>query len=258
MCAARVRPGTLVRHGRYVWVAWTEPDAGQDVATVVVGRDVSNQDTIAAARATDTDGRRIGRAGLPDGIRDRGFPGLGPRAIPYGVEKITLLAAERGKSVELHVSEPDAVARAAQAFFAGQHPYVSGSTPIPRLVTARVGPRLIVVSGDMTARDMEAMARSVRPVSAEGWDAFRARISEVPVTALLPGLVGVDAYIEISGSTTTIRWAAAFTSDATGATSYTALADVDTGTITSGGFRREYEPGRVVCWFRRAPTERSS
>jgi len=242
----RDSPGRLVRRGKYVWVTWIEPDAGQDLVNVVMGRDVSDREALAAARATDRDARGIARAGLPDGFRDRGFSNLGPRAIPYGVEKITLLGAERGKTVELYVSAPDSVARAEQAFFAAQHPYVSGSTPIPPLVTVRVGPRLIVVSGDMPARDMTAMARSVRPVDAAGWDDFRARVADAPVTALLPGLAGVAAYTEVSGSTSTTRWVAAFTSDATGATAYTALADVDVGRVLAGSFRRDAEPGALV------------
>jgi hypothetical protein len=242
----RDSPGTLVRRGKHVWVTWTEPDAGQDLANVVIGRDISDREALAAARATDRDARGIARGGRPEGFRDRGFSHLGPRAIPYGVEKVTLLGAERGRTVELYISEPDPVARAEQAFFAAQHPYVSGSTPIPRLVTVRVGPRLIVVSGDMPARDMKTIARSVRPTDAAGWDHFRARVADIPVTALLPGLAGVGSYTQISGSTPTVRWAAAFTSDATGATAYTALADADAGMIAGAGFRRAYEGDRVL------------
>jgi hypothetical protein len=156
-----------------------------------------------------------------------------------------LLSAERGKTVDLRTYVADARGRAAQRFFAAQQPLMSHD--FQHELVARVsGSRVAVANGDAPRAVLDALTRSVRPVDDTGWAAFRSRVAETPVLALLPGLAGVGPYTEISGSTATMRWAAAFTSDEAGVTSYTALVDVDAGMIASGGVTVAFEPGRVL------------
>src|SRR5262249_38615811 len=88
------RDATLARRGPYTWVMWPDASGSQDLVDVVITRGLSDAEGTAAARATrgsDAHSLRITKAGLPDGVHDRGQVAVGPGAIPYPAEKLTLL-----------------------------------------------------------------------------------------------------------------------------------------------------------------------
>ena len=233
---------SLVRSGPYTWTTWSDPAGGQDVVDVVITRGVSDDAAVAAARAA-RDGA-IRRKGLPEGFRDRGISPVGPNAVPYGAARITFLRPDAGpgSDVVLYGTSVDASGRAALRFFGGQQGRMSHDFQ-PELAMSIEGDRVAVATGPADA-GLATLARSVTPTDQQGWDAFRARVHDIPASVLLAGLdPGFDV---VDGSTPTTRWAAAFKSDGDTITSFAVLADVDIGRVVHGSFGPQVAPGTLA------------
>jgi hypothetical protein len=239
--------GWLVRNGPYVWVSWPDPSGAQDLGDVVIARGLDDDAALAAARATR--GRdpslHVGKAGLPDGVRDRGVVALSTDALPYGAEHITLLSDPPAHTIDLYTYEADASSRAAQAFFAGEVPRMSHDFQ-DDLVASTTRGRVAVATGLASPKQLAALVRAVRPADEQAWNHLRERVRDVPSGVLLPGIDASTGYTVLEGSTNTARWAAAFKRDGDTVTAYTALVDVDVGTVVGGSALRPYDAAAVT------------
>jgi hypothetical protein len=242
---------TLVRNGAYRWVTWLDPSGAQDVVDVVITRNLDDDAAVAAARGVRGDAWALDvkRAALPDGFRDRGLAPVGPSAIPFGAERITFLRAAGGPDVEVFTTRADGVERAAQRFFAGELRRMShdferaDAVHIDRdRITVASGP-----GGRQTAdrrAPLDDLVISMIPTDEAGWDAFRARVHDIPTSVLLAGL---DPGFEVlDGATDTTRWAAAFKDDGEQITAFSVLADVDIGRVVHGSFAPHVPTGTLA------------
>jgi hypothetical protein len=226
--------GSLVRNGTWVWVAWTSED-NNDVRNVVAARGLTNREVIAAARAARTDPRNngaavaVGRRGLPRGFRELGKFPVGASGVPFDAQHVTLVSTDGTSTIDQYVFSAGAAERAAQHFWFDQLPLLSGRHETSVRVES-IG-RVVVTTGDASKALLTQLGTSVKPIDATQWEAFRQRVAEIPLTALLPGLESVGDYVAIEGTTEGNRWAAVF---ATSGNVYTAVADIDAGMISKG------------------------
>jgi hypothetical protein len=248
------RDATLTRHGPYTWVMWPDASGSQDLGDVVITRNLSDDEAIAAARATrGSDGHplRIAKTGLPDGVRDRGEVAVGPGAIPDHTEELTLLSGPPGRTIELYSWQPNAANGGAQQFFADQDSRMTHDFAKP-VVGDFTAQRSVVVTGAVGRAQLEQLGRSVQLVDSSSWNAFRARVRDVPAAVLLPGLDASTGYAVLDGSTDTTRWVAAFKPDGDTVTAYTALVDVDVGEVVGGSALQPFAVDAVTTLARSA------
>ena len=191
--------------GRYTWVTWA--GEGQDVVNLVSGRDLSDAAVVAAARAAR--GSSIAPKGIPDGLDRLLSADIFPDgAVP--AERITLVDASGTKRVKLEAFDASPLVRAMQQFWVEQSSRREHSGAGGR--TAVLGPQrrpIVVARGDASVAELKSIAASMRATDAAGWQTFRDRVLDLPLTALFPMAANADGVV-IDGATAGTRWGVAF------------------------------------------------
>ncbi len=108
------------------------------------------------------------------------------------------------------------------------------------------------MTGEVSRAELEALGRSVKLVNGSGWNAFRARVRDVPASVLLPGADASNGYAVLDGASDTTRWVAAFKRDGDMITAYTALVDVDAREIAGGSALQPFNAETVTTLARSA------
>jgi hypothetical protein len=221
---------TLARNGPFAWLTWPD-DTSQDVDHLVAGRDLDDEEVIAAARAVQAG--TFPRDGVPDGLRPvRGGGSSSPDYVA-SAQRITLVDASGMKHVDIDVSPGSSAVRATQRFWVEQVARREHENRAQRHATLGPQGRVTVAArGDASTRELRRIASSMRATDAAGWEAFRSRVADLPVTALFPGAPATGAVI-VDGFTGTTRWAVAFDSGPLAA-AYTTIATAEGMTSTAG------------------------
>jgi hypothetical protein len=219
---------SLARNGRFAWLTWPD-DTAQDLLHLVAGRDLGDAELIAAARAVQA--RTFPRRGVPDGLR-----AVRADSSVYGsasAQRITLVDATGKREVELEVSAGSPSIRAAQRFWAEQeskreHEHAPGRAA----VLGRQDRVTVVARGEASPRTLQRIADSMRETDAAGWEAFRGRVADLPVTALFPGSSTANGVI-VDGALEGTRWGVAFESGPL-ATAWSTIVTADLTTSGAG------------------------
>jgi hypothetical protein len=125
-------------------------------------------------------------------------------------QRITLVDATGKQEVELEVSAGSPAIRAAQQFWAEQESKRDHPNGPPRVATlGRQDEVTVVARGEASPRVLQRLADSMRATDAAGWEAFRGRIADLPVTALFPGTPPAGGVI-VDGALEGTRWGVAF------------------------------------------------
>jgi hypothetical protein len=232
--------GRLVRNGKWVWVIWASRD-NYDLGYFVAARGLPDRAVVKAARATrvkDGTVAAIGRRGLPSGFRKVGTFDVAQWGIPFGAERVTLIRGDGRSPIDSYTYTYDSkAARAAQRFWSAQAPLMSRPPPTSdglaetgqRTMLIESGDRAVVLIGAQDASVLRSLGRSFHDVDSAQWEAFRARVGELPVNALLPGYQTLNAPVVFDGFNEGARWAAVLSDDGTRTNVFVSVADPDTG-----------------------------
>jgi hypothetical protein len=226
--------GALARNGRFAWLTWPD-DTAQDLVHLVAGRDLDDEELIAAARAIQAGD--FPRRGVPDGLQ----PVRADSSV-YGsasAQRSTLVDATGKREVELEVSAGSPAIRAAQQFWAEQEAKREHPNGPPRAaVLGRQDGVTVVARGEASRTVLRRIADSMRPTDDAGWEAFRDRVAELPTTALFPGASTASGVI-VDGALDGTRWGVAFESGPIA----TAWSTIVTADLTTSGAGPGVPPG---------------
>jgi hypothetical protein len=204
--------GQLVRNGDWAWVTWS---AVGGVDPLVAAHGLTDNQVIAAARATTVDpegrdGPTIAKSGLPSGFDELAREPIGPDYGPPTAEQITLVKADGTSVISMRVIQAGARARAMVQFWAAQRALRgdpgSDQRRINRAAVRARGDTVIVASGPTSQSTLTKIVGSAKSVDDAAWQAFRRRVLELPVSALVVSTPVRDAVV-LDGRTATTRWA---------------------------------------------------
>lgn len=210
----------LSRNGNFAWVTWPDPDA-QDTFRLVAARGLSDDEVLAAAR---------GR--IPDGIQQLVRAEIGPD-YSAPAQHIDLVDRSGQQHIHLDAFAGSAAVRAMQQFWVQQsalrtHGNGGGGLSV-------IGPQervIVVARGDASARELRRLAASMRATDAAGWESFRRRVADLPVSALFPGAANASGVV-LDGFTDGVRWGVAFDNGQLAA-AYTTIVTADLASMGAG------------------------
>lgn len=238
--------GRLVRSGDWAWITWSS-DA-QDIANLVAGRAVSDDELVAAAtNATIPSGNvpSISEAGLPAGVRKLVTASLYP---DVGTEGVVLVDAKGRAPVILTAYPADVSLAALQRFWVDQVPrraFTSDGSELSTrdAVMLRRGDVVVVVEGNASRDVLNRVAESTMAMGPAAWDTFRARVAKLPLSALGVGS-GKDAIV-LDGYTDGARWAVSYQDGAAETVVHTADS-TSRGSGSSEGFAPLVPRGQIL------------
>jgi hypothetical protein len=226
--------GRLARNGDFVWVTWSGDSS--DTVDVVAARGLDDDAVITAARAAHVSGDRaaaIAASALPDGVtRLVNNAGINPDDT-YPAENVILVDATGDRRITVDVFAATAVERAFTRFWVDQASRRgSGAAPAHAVMAANDG-HAVVARGDVPASVLRVVVASFASVDDAGWQAFRARVAELPVAAFFPQDAQATGAV-LDGATGDTRWAVGWDRGSATPTAWNMILTPD-GTQGGGG-----------------------
>jgi hypothetical protein len=202
-------PARLTRLGALTTI---QGEISTDTPGYVFGRDLTVEQVLAAALAAHYPGwdeaeppAGISALGLPDGFRRVATAPVVPNSTHVG-ETIRLTNADGTNTVTIAAYVGDAAADLMTRFWSATVLHEPCGNTKVRTVRNVDGTNVIVAAG-APQEIVDQVARGLRATDQKGFDAFRAKISDVPATALLDCLhiePGPDVILE--GTQNEVRW----------------------------------------------------
>ena len=227
--------GRLARNGDFAWVTWLG-DA-TDTVHVVAARGVDDDAVIRAAHAARVGGSAtptIPASALPDGVtRQVADAGVYPDYV-YPAQNVVLVDATGEQRVTFEVFDATAAERAFAKFWVAQEPLRGGaSSARTYAVTAERDGRVLVARGAVPKSVLREVVASAAPVDEAGWQAFRARVDELPVAAFFPQNSQANGAV-LDGASNGTRWAVGWDRGSASPTVWNMVLTAD-GTQGGGG-----------------------
>jgi hypothetical protein len=227
--------GRRAHNGDVTWVTWLAP-GGTDVR-VVAARGLDDDAVVAAARAArfPTVGPpTVGGTGVPDGLtRLVVDAGIGPDAA-YPAEQIVLVDGTGGHRITLDVFAADSAERAFVQFWADQEPRRGNASGArTRAAVAQRDGHTVVARGAVDPAVLRALTRATSRTDDAGWEAFRARVADLPVAAFFPQVDRANGAV-LDGASAGTRWAVGWDRGAAQPSAWNMLLTAD-GTQGGGG-----------------------
>jgi hypothetical protein len=212
---------------------------------------------VAAAHSATVDpegrsGPTVPKAGLPSGFTQVASAPIGPDYGPSTAEQTTIVKADGSSVISTRVMTAGRGAEALVRFWAAQRALRGDAGSDQRTITRAAvharGGTLVVASGPVSQATLAKIVGSAKPVDDAAWQAFRARVLELPAAAVLLSRPARDAVV-IDGRTAATRWALSI--DPSGMTLATVIAaegwsggggggppdpDLSAPIVTLGGF----------------------
>jgi hypothetical protein len=227
--------GRLARNGDFTWVTWLGDSS--ETVHVVAARGLADDAVIQAARSA-----RVGAGGppsipastLPDGVtRLVADAGMYPDSV-YPAENVVLVDATGEQRVSFEVFEATGAERAFTKFWAAQDsPRGAASSAQTRAVTAVRDGRVLVARGAVPKAVLRDLVASAVPVDDAGWQAFRNRVDDLPVTAFFPQNSQANGAV-LDGASNGTRWAVGWDRGSANPTAWNMVLTAD-GTQGGGG-----------------------
>lgn len=203
--------GVLGRRDGWTVVTW-EPAA--DLPVYIAARGLGRASVLRLARAARYRERdhslRIPDDALPDGFGLRAAAPIGPEGPIPSREQVMLVDGTGAKRITLDAFRGSAAAGAVARFWA-----LDGGAPLvfDRTRVRRVGTTTVLARGSVSPGRLDAILEQTRPLGTAEWDALRARVLELPLTAFLtsPRQPGAGPPVLLGGVVGEQRWGVSIT-----------------------------------------------